>query len=59
MTLASTAKDICRLKGLGQLSQELIEKTDEIEIELNFENPDFVRNIIDSAINSAYQRSNH
>jgi tetraacyldisaccharide 4'-kinase len=59
LTLASTAKDICRLKGLGQLSQKLIEKTDEIEIELIFENPDFVGNIIDSAINLADQRSNH
>ena len=59
LQLASTTKDICRLNGLGKLSQELIEKTDQVEIELFFENPDFARNIIESAIDSADHRSHH
>ncbi len=54
--LVSTSKDIFRLKGLGKLSQELIEKTDEIKIELVFENPEFLRSVITSALNSVFER---
>ncbi len=57
LQLVSTSKDISRLKGLGGLSQMLIEKTDEIEIELIFENPEFLRDVITNATNSMYERS--
>jgi len=59
LRLVSTSKDICRLTGLGKWPQKLIEKTDNIEIELVFENPEFVRRIISNAIESAEQRNNH
>jgi tetraacyldisaccharide 4'-kinase len=56
LRLVSTSKDISRLQGLGNLSQKLVEKTDEIEIELIFENPEFLPGVISAAMKSLDER---
>jgi tetraacyldisaccharide 4'-kinase len=57
--LVSTTKDMARLKGLGKLPEELIDKTDVVEIELKFDNPEFLQRVITKAIKSARENRIH
>lgn len=56
LLLVSTAKDLARLNGLGELQQKLVANTDAIDINLKFEDPNFASQVITSAVNSMENR---
>ncbi len=57
LQLVSTTKDMARIRGLGKLQQKLVDATDVVEIDLQFDDPRFAEQIINEAATRAAQRS--